>query len=79
MAGMAHKNKRAERNLGGCLALPVMLVLFAMMGKTPALIFGVLMALAGFSQLGDGRRDPMTGFGYIAMGILLALIGLAMK
>ncbi len=56
-----------------------MLVLFAMMGKTPALIFGVLMALAGFSQLGDGRRDPMTGFGYIAMGILLALIGLAMK
>lgn len=76
-AFMARRQGPAERSLAGCIAVVIVVALFASAGPAVSLVIGGLLVLAGFGQLGDRRRDPMTGVGLAAIGVMLFLIGLA--
>jgi len=68
-----------EKSCGGLIAFVILIAIIASAGKGACMLLGGLLALGGFTQLGDGRRNPFTSFGLIAFGGLLLLIGFALK
>lgn len=75
---MASTSGPISKGLGGCLGFVILGAIIVAGGSTISLIVGGLLVLGGFSQLGDGRRNPFTGFGAMAFGFILCVVGFGM-
>jgi hypothetical protein len=76
---MARTDGPFGRSIAGCLAFLVLGGLIVYAGASASIIFGALSLLGGFTQIGDRRRDGFSGFGMMAFGAILLLIGIAMQ
>jgi predicted HTH domain antitoxin len=67
------------RSFIALVAFVALIVIISARGSNTAIIVGVLCLQGGFAGLGDGRRNSFTGFGMMAFGAILLIIGLVIK
>ena len=76
---MAYQEGPIARSVIGLLAFIALIAIIIAGGANTALIVGALSLLGGFGSLGDRRRDSFSGFGMMAFGAILLIVGLVMK
>jgi len=70
------KSRTPSKSMGGFLGFVILAAIMMLAGPTVCFVLGGLSLLGGWGALGDRRRNPFTGFGLMAFGVVLLLCGL---
>ena len=76
---MAFRDGPITRSVFSCLAFVLLTGIVIGAGANTSIVVGGILLLGGFASLGDRRRDMFSGFGAMALGTILLVVGLAMK